>query len=79
MQGDFPHGTTYEISRVAWPELKTLPPLADTDNDGMPDEWEFKNQLDPFDHNDASAYKLSKQYTNVEVYLDEIIKKDPSK
>lgn len=56
-----------------WPELLSLPAPVDTDKDGMPDEWEQKNGLDPSDASDASAYKLHKQYTNIEVYLNTLV------
>lgn len=56
-----------------WPELKTLPSPVDADQDGMPDEWEKKNGLNPSDATDASQFKLSKQYTNIEVYLNSLV------
>ncbi len=55
-----------------WPLLKSLPTPKDSDNDGMPDEWEIKNGLDPNNANDASAYTIGKEYTNIEVYLNEL-------
>jgi hypothetical protein len=58
----------------AWPALKSLPAPADTDKDGMPDEWEKKNGLNPNDASDASGYKLHKFYTNLEVYLNSLVK-----
>lgn len=58
-----------------WPELKSLPPFADSDRDGIPDEWEIKNKLNPVDASDASRFDLSKGYTNIEVYLNELIKR----
>lgn len=57
-----------------WPELKSLPALKDTDGDGMPDAWELKNGLNPHDASDANAYTLQKGYTNIEVYVNEIVK-----
>src|SRR5262249_26091961 len=62
VQGGYPHGTPYEKTINAWPVLKSLPPAKDSDNDGMPDEWEIKNGLDPNDSNDASGFKLDKNY-----------------
>jgi pectate lyase len=56
-----------------WPELKSLPAAADEDHDGMPDAWEVSNKLDPKDATDASAYVLSKSFTNVEVYLNGLV------
>ena len=73
VQGGFPHGTPYEQTTKAWPTLQSLPPAADTDQDGMPDEWEKKNKLNPSDASDAAAYKLSKQYTNIEVYINSLV------
>ncbi|MEL7587787.1 MAG: pectate lyase [Prolixibacteraceae bacterium] len=55
-----------------WPELSSLPPLPDSDHDGMPDTWEEKHQLKPNDKSDGSKYSLSQSYTNLEVYLNEL-------
>ncbi len=74
VQGGFPHGTEYELTINAWPYLRSLPVPADTDKDGMPDEWEKKNGLKPNDATDASAYTLDKNYTNIEVYLNSLVK-----
>ena len=74
VQGHYPHGTAYEATLNAWPTLKSLPAAADKDQDGMPDAWEKKHALDPGNAGDASGYKLDKQYTNIEVYLNELVK-----
>jgi pectate lyase len=74
VQGGFPHGTVYELTVNAWPALKSTIAPADTDKDGMPNDWEKKNGLDPNDPSDAASYKLSKWYTNIEVYLNSLIK-----
>ncbi len=58
-----------------WPELKSAIPAKDSDLDGMPDAWEIKNKLNPNDPKDAALFSLHKQYTNVEVYLNEILTK----
>lgn len=60
-----------------WPLLKSWPPPDDVDADGMPDVWERRNGLNPFDPNDASAYSLSKSYTNIELYINSLVKKIP--
>ena len=73
VQGGFPHGTDYNQTINAWPALKSLPPPADKDRDGMPDEWEEKNGLDQTNPNDASFYKLSKYFTNIEVYMNSLV------
>lgn len=74
VQGGLPHGTEYEKTINAWPYLQSLSAPVDNDKDGMPDEWEKKNGLNPND-NDAAGYKLSKQYTNIEVYINELSSK----
>jgi pectate lyase len=72
VQGGYPHGTDYEKTINAWPVLKSSPSPKDSDEDGMPDEWEKKNSLNPNDASDASKYKLDKNYTNIEVYINSI-------
>ncbi len=74
VQGGYPHGTPYEQTVNAWPALKSLPASLDTDRDGMPDEWETKAGLNPSDASDASGTKLHRFYTNIEVYLNSLIK-----
>jgi pectate lyase len=74
VQGGFPHGTDYTTSKSAWPVLKSLPAPQDSDGDGMPDEWEKKNGLNPNDKGDGAATNLHKHYTNIEVYLNSLIK-----
>jgi hypothetical protein len=52
--------------------MEGLTPTAaavDTDKDGMPDEWEKKNGLDPA--KDDSAKAMPSGYTAIEVYLAE--------
>ncbi len=73
VQGGYPHGTSYELSKNAWPSLKSLPPELDTDNDGIPDEWEKLKGLNPNDANDAAKTSFHKFYTNIEVYLNSLL------
>ncbi len=73
VQGGYPHGTAYEQTVNAWPSLRSGNLLTDKDKDGMPDVWEKANGLNP-DSNDAAIYKLSKQYTNIEIYLNQLVK-----
>ncbi|TWT51905.1 pectate lyase family protein [Allorhodopirellula solitaria] len=54
-----------------WPELKSTPAPADTDHDGMPDEWELANGLDP-QHADDRNELAASGYTMLEVYLNSI-------
>lgn len=72
VQGSYPHGTEYEKTVNAWPTLKSLPAPKDSDNDGMPDDWEKKHGLNPNDPSDASGNKLDKNYTNIEVYINSL-------
>jgi hypothetical protein len=72
VQGGYPHGTAYELTVNAWPSLQSLPAPADTDKDGMPDDWERKNGLDLRNPADASGYKLDRRYTNIEMYLNSL-------
>lgn len=74
VQGGYPHGTVYEKTINAWPFLNSLPAPQDTDNDGMSDEWEKKKGLNPNDPSDASGIKLHSFYTNIEVYINLLIK-----
>jgi pectate lyase len=73
VQGGYPHGTEYEKTQDAWPVLKSGIAPVDTDKDGMPDDWEKKNGLDPVNGNDAISYSISKGYTNIEVYLNSLV------
>ena len=74
VQGGYSHSTSYELTVNAWPVLRSLPTLKDSDNDGMPDEWEKKNGLNSNDAGDAQGYKLDKNYTNIEVYVNSLVK-----
>ena len=54
-----------------WPELKSAPAPKDTDHDGMPDQWEKKNGLNP--DNAADRNKVAADgYTMLEKYLNSI-------
>lgn len=54
-----------------WPELKGTTPPADTDHDGMPDEWESKHGLNPKDASDRNDV-ADDGYTMLEKYLNSI-------
>ena len=56
----------------AWPELKSTAAPLDTDKDGMPDEWEIANELDPNDAADRNKCHES-GYTMLEMYLAELV------
>lgn len=52
-----------------WPELKEGTAPADSDYDGMPDEWEEKYGLNPKDASDAKKKTLVTGHTNLDVYM----------
>lgn len=56
----------------AWPELKSLACPTDTDRDGMPDEWEKANGLNPNDEADRNT-KNAVGYTMLEVYMNGLV------
>lgn len=62
---------------ASFPTLKenTRPADFDADRDGMADEWELLNGLNPADPEDANLYTLDPKgyYTNVEVYLNQLV------
>jgi hypothetical protein len=53
-----------------WPVLKSLPAPKDTDQDGMPDEWESVKGLDPNNPEDRNGDRDKDGYTNLEEYLN---------
>lgn len=56
-----------------WPELRQTNAPPDADKDGMADTWEKSNGLDPADPSDHAVKSLSRQYTNLEVYLESFL------
>ncbi|QIU97473.1 pectate lyase [Bacteroides faecium] len=57
-----------------WPVYQSENTPLDTDGDGIPDSWETANKLNPNDPGDGVKYQLSTEYTNLEVYLNDIVK-----
>ena len=57
-----------------WPTLNGGTAPLDSDNDGMPNDWETANGLNP-NSNDANGYTLDpyKYYTNLEVYMNSLV------
>lgn len=45
----------------------------DSDGDGIPDEWELANGMDPKSYGDSQKQTLVSGYTNLEVYLNAIV------
>ena len=57
-------------------EATKRPDGFDTDGDGMPDEWETANGLNPNSAADGKTYTLDsekKWYTNLEVYMNSLV------
>lgn len=62
----YPDGTS------AWPTLNSEPAKLDTDGDGMPDEWEVENGLDPNDPDDGNMVDED-GYTMLENYMNGLV------
>ena len=56
----------------AWPTLNSTDAPVDTDGDGMPDEWEKSNGLDPSDPSDGKTIGTD-GYSNLENYLNSLV------
>ena len=66
-------GIITDVSQVGgYPEYKGTP-YKDSDNDGMPDEYEVKHGLNPKNAADASLDKDKDGYTNIEEYLNSVV------
>jgi pectate lyase len=63
-----------QVDVGGWPQLKSGPAQKDTDADGMPDDWEKKNKLNSIDPADGPQRSLDHLYSNLEVYLNGIVK-----
>ena len=57
-----------------WPMLRTEEPQKDTDRDGIPDAWEEAHGLNPKSNADGKTETLVSGYSNLEVYLNDIVK-----
>ena len=55
-----------------WPELSGIAAPKDTDGDGMPDEWETENGLNPNDKTDGTI-RNAEGYTNLELYINSLV------
>ncbi|UKM66127.1 T9SS type A sorting domain-containing protein [Flavobacteriaceae bacterium GSB9] len=56
-----------------WPTYNSTTAPVDSDNDGMPDDWEDANGLDKNNASDGASTSLDGAYTNVEVYLNSLV------
>lgn len=57
-----------------WPELKSALPVKDDDLDGMADDWELAHNLNPTDPTDRNGDFNGDGYTNLEKYLNSLVK-----
>lgn len=57
-----------------WPDLQSAPAPRDSDGDGMPDAWEQEHGLNPNDAADGPADRDTDGYTNVEEYINSLVK-----
>ncbi len=72
-------GIITDIAQVGgYPEYKGEP-YSDSDRDGMPDDWERSNGLDPHNSGDAAADLNSDGYTNIEEFLNRTNPNAPAK
>ncbi len=59
-----------------WPELRSLPAPEDSDHDGMPDTWERRHGLNPNDPADGAQDANGDGYTNLEEYLNSLVRRE---
>lgn len=62
----------YADGSNGFPILNSLEAPADSDGDGMPDEWEIANGLNPNEAEDGKA-SAENGYTNLENYLNSLV------
>lgn len=55
-----------------WPELRSTAAPVDSDHDGMPDDWEKAQGLNPQDPADRNNQREPGGYTNLERYLNSL-------
>jgi len=67
-------GIITDVAQVGgYPEYKGTP-YKDSDNDGIPDDYEIKHGLDPHNPKDSALpAKNGGGYTNIEVYLNSLV------
>ncbi|WP_206080386.1 pectate lyase [Mangrovimonas sp. CR14] len=55
-----------------WPQLISKKLDKDSDEDGIPDDWELQNGLDP-NKKDSNLKSINPNYSNIEVYANSLI------
>ncbi len=66
-----------QVEVGGWPDLQSIPVPRDSDGDGMPDEWELQRGLNPNDAADGPDDSDGDGYTNVEDYLNGLVRVRP--
>lgn len=56
-----------------WPQYGEATPIVDNDHDGMADDWECANGLDPMNPDDRNKVLSKDGYTALEVYLNSLM------
>jgi len=56
-----------------WPKLASGTAPQDSDHDGMPNDWETANGLNPNDNSDGRKDRNGDGYTNVEEYINGLV------
>ncbi len=62
----------------SWPTYAAGSYPQDSDNDGMPDDWETANGLNPNNSGDANGDINGDGYTNIEAYINSLMPLSPS-
>jgi len=70
VQGGYPRGTPFSVSQNAWPALAQGTRQTDSDQDGMPDNWELARGLNPQLASDRNGYISTSGYSNLENYIN---------
>jgi hypothetical protein len=75
---DVLNGTGHSIDSTihqpegGWPVLNSTTPPLDSDHDGMPDDWEIAQGLNPSDSTDKNIVRAD-GYTQLEAYIDGLV------
>jgi pectate lyase len=62
-----------------YPQLAAGLPWKDSDKDGMPDDWERRQRLDPTDPSDGNIDRDHDGFTELEEWLDALVTKVPAR
>jgi pectate lyase len=59
------------------PKIASQKPEQDTDHDGISDTWEKAHKLNPNDAADGQLFPKKSKYTNLELYLNDLVSHKP--